>query len=92
MPPETVAALLERAALHWQSAPDLEITLEANPTSVEAARFADFRAAGVNRVSLGVQALDDAALRFLGRGHDAAEALAAVGRRGARISRAIPSI
>jgi putative oxygen-independent coproporphyrinogen III oxidase len=74
----TVAAVLERAHIHWRAAPDLEVTLEANPTSVEAQRFADFRAAGVNRVSLGVQALDDRALKFLGRGHDAAEARAAV--------------
>ena len=74
----TVAALLERLATHWQFADNVEITLEANPTSVEAARFRDFRLAGVNRVSLGVQALDDAALRFLGRGHDASQARAAV--------------
>ena len=78
MAPATAAALIERAAQHWPVAPDLEITLEANPTSVEAARFAELRAAGVNRVSLGVQALDDAALKFLGRGHDAGEARAAV--------------
>ena len=78
MPPATAAAVLERAAEHWSAAPDLEVTLEANPTSVEAERLADFRAAGVNRVSLGVQALDDGALKFLGRGHDAAEARAAV--------------
>jgi len=79
MAPVTVGALLDRAAGHWAFAPEAEITLEANPTSVEAARFADFRAAGVNRVSLGVQALDDAALRFLGRHHDVAQARAAVG-------------
>lgn len=78
MPPETAAALIERAAERWTLAPDAEITLEANPTSTEAARLADFRAAGVNRVSLGVQALDDRALAFLGRGHDAAEARQAV--------------
>ncbi|MEX2618466.1 MAG: radical SAM family heme chaperone HemW [Alphaproteobacteria bacterium] len=78
MNPATVAALLDRAAKHWVLAPDAEITLEANPTSVEQARLADIRAAGVNRVSLGVQALDDRALKFLGRGHSAAEALAAV--------------
>jgi putative oxygen-independent coproporphyrinogen III oxidase len=78
MAPATVAALLERAALYWQAAPGLEVTLEANPTSVEAQRLADFGAAGVNRVSLGVQALDDRALKFLGRGHDVAEARAAV--------------
>lgn len=78
MAPATAAALIERAAEHWSLAPGLEITLEANPTSVEAARFAELRAAGVNRVSLGVQALDDAALKFLGRGHNAGEARAAV--------------
>ncbi len=78
MAPETVAALIERAGVIWRLAPQVEITLEANPTSVEAGRFAGFAAAGVNRVSLGVQALDDAALGFLGRGHTSAEALAAV--------------
>jgi putative oxygen-independent coproporphyrinogen III oxidase len=78
MPPETAAALIERAARHWPFADDIEITLEANPNSVEAARFAALRAAGVNRLSLGVQALDEAALRFLGRRHDLAEALAAI--------------
>ncbi len=78
MAPATAAALIERAAQHWHVARDLEITLEANPTSVEASRFAELRAAGVNRVSLGVQALDDAALKFLGRGHNAVEARAAV--------------
>jgi oxygen-independent coproporphyrinogen-3 oxidase len=78
MAPGVVAALLERIDLHWRLDPALEITLEANPTSVEAARFADFRAAGVNRLSLGVQALDDRALAFLGRRHSAAEALDAV--------------
>ena len=78
MAPETAGALLDAAARHWPPAPGLEVTLEANPTSVEAARFRDFRAAGINRLSLGVQALDDAALRFLGRRHDRAEALAAL--------------
>jgi len=78
MPPDIAAALLARIAARWTLAEDVEITLEANPTSVETRRLADFRAAGVNRVSLGVQALDDAALAFLGREHDAAEALAAV--------------
>ena len=78
MAPETVAAVIERATANFAPAPDLEITLEANPTSSEADRFSAFRAAGVNRVSLGVQALDAAALRFLGREHSAAEALAAV--------------
>jgi putative oxygen-independent coproporphyrinogen III oxidase len=78
MAPATVAAVIERATERFPPAPDLEITLEANPTSVEADRLAGFRAAGVNRVSLGVQALDDQALRRLGREHSAAEALAAV--------------
>ncbi len=78
MPPETVAAVLDAAAGHWALAPDVEITLEANPSSVEAARFADLAAAGVNRASLGLQALDDAALRFLGRAHDVREGLAAL--------------
>ena len=78
MAPATVARVLERIAAHWPLAPDAEITLEANPTSVEAARFADLAAAGVNRLSLGIQALDDTALRFLGRQHDAGEARAAI--------------
>ena len=78
MPPETAGAVIERAAARWHLATDAEITLEANPTSTEAARLEEFRAAGVNRVSLGVQALDDRALAFLGRGHDAAEARQAV--------------
>jgi oxygen-independent coproporphyrinogen-3 oxidase len=79
MPPATVAALIDAAARHWSFAPDIEITLEANPSSVEAARFADLVRAGVNRVSLGVQSLDNAALRFLGRAHDVDEALMALG-------------
>jgi oxygen-independent coproporphyrinogen-3 oxidase len=79
MPPETAAALIEQVKLLWPVAPGLEITLEANPNSAEAARFAGFAAAGVNRLSLGIQALDPAALRFLGRGHDRDEALAAIG-------------
>jgi putative oxygen-independent coproporphyrinogen III oxidase len=78
MDPDTVAALIDAAAGHWQMDPDIEITLEANPSSVEASRFADIAAAGVNRVSLGLQSLDDNALRFLGRAHDAAEGLAAL--------------
>jgi oxygen-independent coproporphyrinogen-3 oxidase len=78
MPPATVAAVIEAAERHWGFAADIEITLEANPSSVEAARFADLASAGVNRVSLGLQALDDSALRFLGRAHDAAEGLAAL--------------
>jgi oxygen-independent coproporphyrinogen-3 oxidase len=78
MQPATVAAILDAVARHWRIAPDVEVTLEANPTSVEAGRFRGFRAAGVNRVSLGVQALDDVALKELGRLHSAGEALAAV--------------
>jgi putative oxygen-independent coproporphyrinogen III oxidase len=78
MPPATVAALIDAAEAHWGFAPGIEITLEANPSSVEAARFADLAAAGVNRVSLGLQALDDETLGFLGRAHDVAEGLAAL--------------
>jgi putative oxygen-independent coproporphyrinogen III oxidase len=78
MEPATVGAVLDAVARHWRVAADLEVTLEANPTSVEAVRFAGYRAAGVNRVSLGVQALDDEALAALGRTHTAGEALAAV--------------
>jgi putative oxygen-independent coproporphyrinogen III oxidase len=78
MQAETVAAILDGIGRHWTVAPDVEVTLEANPTSVEAERFRGFRAAGVNRVSLGVQALDDAALKALGRLHTAEEALKAV--------------
>jgi oxygen-independent coproporphyrinogen-3 oxidase len=78
MPPETAAALIERVKRHWRTPRKLEITLEANPNSAEAERFAGFAAAGVNRLSLGVQALDPDALKFLGRGHDRDEALAAI--------------
>ncbi|MGV3457297.1 radical SAM family heme chaperone HemW [Sphingomonas sp.] len=78
MPPETVAAVIDAAVAAWSSQGDLEVTLEANPSSVEAARFADLAAAGVNRVSLGLQALDDAALAFLGRAHGVAEGLGAL--------------
>ncbi|MGF1631857.1 MAG: radical SAM family heme chaperone HemW [Kiloniellaceae bacterium] len=78
MPAETVAAALERIDALWGLAPGTEVTLEANPTSAEAERFAAFARAGVNRLSLGVQALDDAALKFLGRQHSAGEALAAL--------------
>jgi putative oxygen-independent coproporphyrinogen III oxidase len=78
MPPETVATLIDAATKHWSTAADIEITLEANPSSVEAARFADLARAGVNRSSLGLQALDDAALQFLGRAHDVDEGLAAL--------------
>ncbi|MEZ0277657.1 radical SAM family heme chaperone HemW [Methyloceanibacter sp.] len=78
MEPETVSAILDRIAALWTVAPDAEVTLEANPTSVEAGRFAGYRAAGVNRVSLGVQSLDDASLKALGRKHTSDEALAAL--------------
>ncbi len=78
MAPQTVAAILDAAERHWGFSPGIEITLEANPSSVEAARFADLSAAGVNRVSLGLQSLDDQALRFLGRAHDVAEGVAAL--------------
>ena len=78
MPPSTVAALIDAAAQLWSFADDIEITLEANPSSVEAARFADLANAGVNRVSLGLQALDDAALAFLGRAHSVRESLDAL--------------
>jgi len=78
MAPETVAAVIAAAGEAWTLDSEIEVTLEANPTSVEAGRFAAYRAAGVNRVSLGVQALDDGALAGLGRSHSAAEAIAAV--------------
>nr|WP_317893651.1 radical SAM family heme chaperone HemW [uncultured Sphingomonas sp.] len=78
MPPATVAAIIEAATSAWPAEPGIEITLEANPSSVEAARFADLAAAGVNRVSLGLQALDDQALAFLGRAHGVDEGLAAL--------------
>jgi putative oxygen-independent coproporphyrinogen III oxidase len=78
MPPATAAALIERVGWHWRTAPNLEITLEANPNSAEAERFAGFAAAGVNRLSLGVQSLRPKALKFLGRVHGRKEALAAI--------------
>ncbi|MDV5822990.1 radical SAM family heme chaperone HemW [Sphingobium naphthae] len=78
MPPALVADLIAAADRHWGLSADVEITLEANPNSVEAARFADLGAAGVNRVSLGLQALDDEALQFLGRAHGVDEGLAAL--------------
>jgi putative oxygen-independent coproporphyrinogen III oxidase len=78
MRPDTVGAILDAIGKHWRVAKDAEVTLEANPTSVEATRFAGYRTAGVNRVSLGVQALDDASLKELGRLHTAREALDAV--------------
>jgi putative oxygen-independent coproporphyrinogen III oxidase len=78
MLPQTVGAILDAIGRFWRVASDVEVTLEANPTSVEATRFAGYRTAGVNRVSLGVQSLDDAALKTLGRLHSAREALDAV--------------
>jgi putative oxygen-independent coproporphyrinogen III oxidase len=78
MDPATVAALIDAAREHWPADDAIEITLEANPGSVEAARFADLAAAGVNRLSLGLQSFDDQALRFLGRAHSAIEGLAAL--------------
>ncbi len=78
MDPKTVGAILDAIGRHWTIAPDVEITLEANPTSVEASRFRGYRTAGVNRVSLGVQSLDDRVLKQLGRLHTAREALDAV--------------
>ncbi len=76
--PENVAALIADAAKHFSLADDIEITLEANPTSIEAGRFAGYAAAGVNRVSIGVQSFDEAALKFLGREHSASQAIAAI--------------
>ena len=78
MQPQTTGAILEAIAQHWPMASDVEITLEANPSSVEATRFAGYRAAGVNRVSIGLQSLDDGALRALGRLHSAREGLDAI--------------
>jgi len=78
MPPKMVKELIDRARSHWAFANDIEITLEANPSSVEASRFADFRAAGVNRVSMGIQALNDPDLKRLGRLHSVAEARSAL--------------
>ena len=78
MQPQTVGAVLDAIGKHWSVAANVEVTLEANPTSVEATRFHGYRTAGVNRVSLGVQALDDASLKALGRLHSAREALDAV--------------
>ena len=73
MEPATVEAVIEAAARHWQPSDDVEITLEANPNSVEAARFTDLALAGINRLSLGLQSFDDQALAFLGRAHSARE-------------------
>jgi len=78
MSPGTVGSILDAIGTHWSVAPGAEVTLEANPTSVESTRFRGYRAAGINRVSLGVQALNDPDLKTLGRLHTATEALAAV--------------
>jgi len=89
MAPDAVAGIVTAARALFEPAPDLEVTLEANPTDAEAGRFSDLAEAGVNRLSLGVQSLDDAALAFLGRNHDAAEARRAAeiaGRAFARLS------
>jgi len=77
MPPAMVGLLIDRIASLWKMAPDIEATLEANPTSVEAENFYGYRAAGINRVSVGVQALDQQSLAMLGRQHGVDEALAA---------------
>ena len=82
-----VARVISAARDHWPAAPDLEVTLEANPTDAETARFAALAEAGVNRLSLGVQSLDDAALSFLGRNHDAAEARRAIATATDRFAR-----
>jgi oxygen-independent coproporphyrinogen-3 oxidase len=87
MPPDIAAAILARIRALWPQAPGCEVTLEANPGASDAARFRAFRDAGVNRLSIGVQALDDAALRFLGRRHDVREALAAVAAAASVFSR-----
>lgn len=78
MPPDTAAAIIETARQRWGFAPDIEITLEANPNSAEAGKFAAFAAAGINRLSIGVQSFDERALKFLGRAHDAGEARQAI--------------
>ena len=78
MEPATAEAIIAAACTHWDAADDIEITLEANPNSAEAARFADLAHAGVNRISLGIQSFDDAALAFLGRAHSADEGLRAI--------------
>ncbi|MGE7370083.1 radical SAM family heme chaperone HemW [Neorhizobium sp. NPDC001467] len=78
MHPTTVAAILDGIARHWHMPNGIEITMEANPSSVEAERFRGYRAGGVNRVSLGVQALNDRDLKFLGRLHDVEDALKAI--------------
>ena len=78
MNPETIATVIETARKAWSFSNDIEITMEANPSSVEASRFAEYANAGVNRVSLGVQSLSDKALKFLGRQHSAEDAIKAI--------------
>lgn len=78
MPPKTVEAIINKIAQNWQLAPDIEITLEANPTSVEYQKFKDFKSAGINRVSIGVQSFVEEELKFLGREHSAHEATQAI--------------
>ena len=87
MDPAWVAAIIAQARTLWSPANDLEVSLEANPTDAEADRFAALAQAGVNRLSLGLQSLDDGALKFLGRNHDAAEGLRAAATAGRAISR-----
>lgn len=87
MTPQTVAAIIDEATQLWAPANDIEITLEANPTSAEIEKFRAFQLAGVNRVSIGVQAMDDEALRLLGRMHGSKEALAAIEMAGAVFDR-----
>jgi len=82
MPPDAVAAVVERAHALFPSAGDIEISLEANPTDAEAGRYAALAQAGINRLSMGVQSFDDAALKFLGRDHSAAEARRAIALAG----------
>jgi len=87
MEPAAVEAVISSARDHWTVADDLEITLEANPNSAEAARFADLASAGVNRISLGLQSFDDEALAFLGRAHSAAEGLRALAAAQSAVNR-----
>jgi putative oxygen-independent coproporphyrinogen III oxidase len=87
MEPTTVEAVIAAARGHWRQADDLEITLEANPNSAEAARFADLARAGVNRISLGIQSFDDGALAFLGRAHSADEGVRALGAAQSAVDR-----
>lgn len=87
MDPSTIEGVLNEIRAHWPVAPKMEVTMEANPTSVETQKFKSFKMAGINRVSLGVQALNDADLKFLGRQHDAAQARAAIDVAGSLFDR-----